>query len=169
MATRTTPDLAGVLSIEFQFTGGAFLRNMKDITHAESLERPIPDANCANWIVGHLVSSRNQILSLLGLPPVRSQEEMTHYVRGSAPLTEPADAIDLRELLSDFAKAQDRIVEALSRIRPEQLAAPLPADANPFRLDNTAEMLVGLAFHESYHVGQLGILRRALGKEPAIR
>lgn len=171
MTTETTPGsgLAGTLSVQFQFSGGAFHRNVKDISHAESLERPVKDGSCVNWIVGHLLSSRNAALALLGLPPVRPAEELAGYARGSGPLTDPSRAIDLEELLSDFAKAQDRIVQALGRTRPEQLAAPLPEDMNPFQLDNVGEMLAGLVFHESYHVGQVGLLRRALGKEPGIR
>lgn len=171
MSTETTPgaSLARTLSIQYQFSASAFRTNVKDVSHEESLQTPGEAGNCMNWIVGHIVSSRNGILAQLGLPPIRPAEQMTHYVRGSARLTAGDDAIAFDELLSDFDKAQDKIVDALERTKPEQLAAPLPADANPFQVDNVGEMLATLAFHENYHVGQLGVVRRLIGKEPGIR
>jgi len=171
MTTEATPgtSLAGVLSLQYQFTASTFRLNVKGVSHAESLQAPGEAGNCLNWIAGHIVSARNGILGLLDLPPVRPREQMTRYLRGSDRLTDPAGAIDFAELLSDFDKSQDKLVEALARVTPEKLAEPLPPDRNPFQVDNLGEMLATLAFHESYHVGQLGVVRRLIGKEPGIR
>lgn len=171
MTTEATPgtSLAGTLSIQYQFSRGAFHVNVQDVSHEESLRMPGEAGHCMNWVVGHLVASRNQVLALLTLPPLHPPRELERYVRGSSPLTDASEAIDFPELVSDYEKSQEKIVEALARTTPEQLAAPLPEEINVFRLDNVGEMLAALLFHEVYHVGQLGVLRRLIGKEPGIR
>ena len=72
-------------------------------------------------------------------------------------------------LMADFATAHDRVVERVAELTPEELAAPAPYSpgGNP---DETVGSLIGLlAFHQSYHTGQTGILRRVLGHESSLK
>ena len=41
-----------------------------DLTQDDSLFQPPGGGNCANWLVGHVVTSRNQMLEMLGRPPI---------------------------------------------------------------------------------------------------
>lgn len=40
--------------------------NLEGLSHADSLIRPAPDGNSINWVLGHIVTSRNLIFELLG-------------------------------------------------------------------------------------------------------
>ncbi|NOT34959.1 MAG: hypothetical protein HOP12_12420 [Candidatus Eisenbacteria bacterium] len=57
----------------------------------------------------------------------------------------------------------------LGSLTPEQLAAPTTVTRLPGRPANSLEMLLSFHFHETYHVGQLGLLRRVVGRPGAIR
>ena len=71
-------------------------------------------------------------------------------------------------IVADFEASQTVLLATLEGLSTEDLLAPLPAEKNPFRVDCMAEQLAVFSFHESYHVGQLGLLRRLLGKKGAI-
>ncbi|MBD3335094.1 MAG: hypothetical protein GF355_06225, partial [Candidatus Eisenbacteria bacterium] len=104
-----------------------------------------------------------------GGEPIWSAEERRRYQRGSAPITGREDGRDWSEIASAWEASQEKLRAALGGLKPEQLLAPLPEDRNPFKVGSLAEMIGALAFHESYHVGQLGVLRRAAGLAGAIR
>ena len=90
------------------------------------------------------------------------------YDRGSEPITAER-AVPIDELAADFARAHDRVVERLAALTPEELAAPAPYSpvSNP---KETVGSLVGLlAFHQSYHTGQTGILRRVAGLDSSLK
>ena len=144
------------------FNLGALKMNLAGITHEESLIQPQPGGNCLNWIVGHILANRKGILGLLGKDPAWNNEEAAPYQRGSEPLTDPDKAKDLGEMVALLEAAQESILAGLSEISEEQLQAASPNE----KLGDTVEtMLAGLVFHEAYHVGETGILRRLLGHE----
>ena len=111
---------------------------------------------------------RNLILDLLGQERVWDEKRFARYDRGSAPIADDTDAAPWSEILADLDRSQERIRAGIAALTPEALAAPLPADKNPFNLDSVSEMLSAFNFHEAYHAGQTGILRRVLGKEGVI-
>jgi len=168
MTTQAPGILAATLATQFRFAHGVFHRNTEGITHVETLEQPQPAGNCMNWIGGHLADARNGILRLLDRPPVFPEEYSERYRRGSAPITEPGRALDWSRIVAAMDESHEAILDALTTIAPERLAAPMPEDRNPFQVSNVGEMLGTFVFHESYHVGQLGVLRRVYGKAGAI-
>jgi hypothetical protein len=122
-----------------------------------------------NWVGGHLVTSRCHLLELVGHEaPAWDDAKRERYRRGSAPLTNPSEAAPWDEVVAALDDSQERLRAALAALTPEQLLSPLPEDKNPFQVDNLAEMLGTFAFHEAYHVGQLGVIRRNYGMDGAI-
>lgn len=156
-----------LLITQVKFNAYTLKVNADGITHDESLQAPAGGGNCFNWVAGHVVSARNTILKLLGHEPVWSTERAEPYRRGSEPLA-TADALPLEDIFADCGAAQKTIVAALEALGDDALAAPSPAPV--FSDDETlGASLAGLVFHESYHMGQLGLLRRMAGKAGAIR
>ena len=45
-------------------------RNIDGVTHADSLAPAAGGGNTANWILGHLVNVQNQVMRIIGAPPV---------------------------------------------------------------------------------------------------
>jgi hypothetical protein len=160
---------AATLGRQFELCHGVFVQNTEGITAEDSLVSPPAGGNCINWVGGHIVASRNSVLALLGAERVGSPDQWDRYARGTEPITSPSDGVPWEEIRAAFETSQERFREALSRATPDDLAAPLPEDANPFGVESVGQMLAAFAFHEAYHVGQLGVLRRVAGREPAIR
>jgi len=151
-----------LLGTLFQLTHYAVTVNTAGVTHEESLQAPPAGGNCMNWVLGHIVASRNGVLLALGEKPVWTAERFDHYKRGSDGLADRAKAIRFDAILADFNASQKTIESALGRISDADLAASLAQEDIP-------KNVATLHFHESYHTGQLGILRRFLGKTGAIR
>jgi len=136
--------------------------NVKGVTNEEAWFQP-PSGNCMNWVVGHIVASRNGVLAALGEQPIWPKEEAKTYARHSAPITAPGTGKPLDQMLGDFDRAQERIQAALGRLTEADLAKPFGDD------DTVGGWLHFLQFHEAYHIGQVALLRRIVGHEGAIK
>lgn len=143
--------------------------NVDGLTQEESLTQPSPGGNCLNWVVGHLACIYNQVLPLLGQEPVAAAEALKRYDRGAPPLRDGGEALELRDLLAAFDQATERFDAGLAGLAPEALdrKAPFSPGNNPNETVRT--LLSTVLFHQAYHAGQTGILRRIAGKEGAIR
>ena len=136
--------------------------NVKGLSHEESLIQPPGGGNCLNWVAGHVVANRNFVLGLLGEQPIWTSEEAEPYKRGSAPIQDGARARKFEKILADFSIAQERIRAGLGRLKDEDLGTKKGDES-------LGDTLHFLQFHEAYHIGQMGLLRRMAGKEGAIR
>jgi uncharacterized damage-inducible protein DinB len=157
------------LSDLYRISHYAITANLEGFTHEESLARPPGAGNCVNWVLGHIVASRNGALRLVGEEPVLHPAVAERYKRGSAPLLNDRDAAPLDLLFKALGQSQERILGALSRATDLDLNKPAATPTSPTGDTSVGGQLSFLHFHESYHSGQLGLLRRLAGKEGAIR
>lgn len=168
-ATPATLTAIDVLRIQAQATHNILRRNTEGITHDESLTQPGCGGNCLNWVLGHLAWSNEQSLQILGQPPVLGVEALKRYHRGTAELNDPAEAIPMDELLRAINESYARIDAGLAALSPEALGAPAPFSPRNRADETVGSLLPLIAFHQAYHTGQTGILRRLLGKDGAIK
>ncbi len=126
------------------------------LSNEESLIQPQFEGNCLNWVLGHILAGRNEALSYLGAEPIWDDSEAARYKTGSPPIMEAAQALTLERLLEDFAQSQARILAALERITPEELGEVVETR---FGERPVAQHIAGLHWHETYHTGQLELLR----------
>ena len=56
----TGNDLASM----YEFSYFAINRNLKELTHEDSVLVPEPSGNCINWVLGHIISARGMMLLL---------------------------------------------------------------------------------------------------------
>ncbi len=151
----------------YQINLFALQKNLEGITHAESLIQPQPSGNCLNWVLGHILATREVIYDLLKEPALWSKEEVAKYERGSAPVGEKDDVLSLEKMVSDLAISQERLMAGLSRLSEADLNVGIEDQRIPAK--TTGEKLLLLQFHEAYHTGQIGLLRRIIGKEGVIK
>ena len=155
---------ADLLSFLYDWNFRAININVEGISHEQSMLQP-ERGNCLNWVVGHILASRNSILELLGEMPVMAKSAAERYKRGSQPITDAADAVAFGDLLADLAKSQALLAAKLESLGDDALDShPSPDDKKTL-----ADSLAFLQFHEAYHTGQLGVLRRLAGKDGAIK
>lgn len=139
--------------------------NLAGMSSEDSLARPEAGGNCANWILGHLVDVHNGVMGVLGEDPVWADDRLDRVGRG--PITGPDDALDWDALRDRFLGSRERCLAAVRGLTDGELAEQV---TDPFgEVTSRAELLTTLAFHQAYHVGQLGLARRVAGQPGAIQ
>jgi hypothetical protein len=143
--------------------------NVEGLTQEDSLFQPEPGGNCLNWVVGHLLFVDQRMLRRLGQIPVMPVTALARYERGSAPIQDPADALDLATLVAAWDESLPRIDTGLAALTPEMLDTRAGFSTNDDPNETVRSLLHTLIFHQAYHAGQTGVLRRLVGKAGAIR
>lgn len=137
------------------------------LTQQDSLIQLPFRANCLNWVVGHILTNRCNILRLLGAEDLRPELNLDHYERESDPIQGTEEGVlVLSELITHLDTAQRRLAEVLEKETEKSLQRVAPYRDRPER--PVAFWLFFLYFHDSYHVGQTEILRQAAGIDDKI-
>jgi uncharacterized damage-inducible protein DinB len=105
---------------------------------------------------------------MLGEEPVWAEGALQRYIRGTQPLRDSAEALDFGELVGAWEEAVRRFDVGLSRLTVAALDAPAASHPGADPGETIRSLLTGLLFHQAYHTGQLGVLRRLVGREGAI-
>jgi uncharacterized damage-inducible protein DinB len=171
MTTTSTTSLdVQLLRQQAGMTAAVVQMTVDGITHEDSLAQPKPAGNSFNWVLGHLLTVYNSSLPLLGQESVIDEARIKRYERGAAPFTDPArEALDFQELLSAWNAATARFDAGLAQLDPSILDRPAPHSPTNDPNETIRSLLATIAFHQAYHAGQLGVLRRVAGKAGAIK
>ncbi len=167
VATETAGE-ARVLRHQTLAIHWAVRRNVDSLTQKESLIQPQPGGNCLNWVVGHLVYVYDKLLPILGQEPVLGLDRLKRYGRGTAELQNSAEAMDMQEIVAAWDEATKRVEAGLETLTAEALDKPAPFSPNNDPQETVRSLLSKLFFHQAYHAGQTGLLRRIAGKKGAI-
>lgn len=148
----------------FQRTHWVIKQQAAGLSHEDSMLRlPFWD-NCFNWVLGHIVHYRERALELLDHPSGLSEAETKPYWRESEPLRDADQAISFPKLLEALDVSHERLLDALAKVSPEALAAIY----NEENGQTKGQRLAFIGWHETYHIGQLEILRQLAGTNDAI-
>ena len=162
-------DEINMLRHQARLTHSAVLVNVEGLTHEDSLHHPAPCGNCLNWVLGHLLWVDQKMLRRLDQPQVMPETTLARYARGSAPIEDPAEAIDMATLAAAWSTSLPRIEAGLAALTPEVLNTPAGDSPTNNPNETVRSLLHTLIFHQAYHAGQTGVLRRLAGKDGAIR
>jgi hypothetical protein len=160
--------------ITLENVAAAYKRNLEIIkmqteglTHEQSLIQLPFRGNCLNWVVGHVLTNRCNILSLLGANDIRPNVDLDHYERESQPVTGDGDGVlPLEQLIKHLEDTQERLEAVLEQESKRSLQRMSPYRDRPEQ--TVAFWIFFLFFHDSYHVGQTEILRQAAGTDDKI-
>jgi uncharacterized damage-inducible protein DinB len=152
---------------QLQGAHGAALRNLDGVSHEDSVVRPASGANDANWVIGHMIAVRNRFLPALGESPVWDEARNRSYVTPSTGDT--AARVPFDEMRAALALSHERLIAGIARLDDAALAQKAPFSPRNNPEETVQSLLLGMVVHESYHAGQIGILRREMGKDGAIR
>ncbi len=136
----------------------------KGLTHEDSLLQLPFRGNCLNWVLGHCLVSRMDVLKMMGIDGSWTEEERLRYKYDSEPITSADDPaiLSFERLMADFETTQEQIAEGFAEISDQQLAEK---DDNGRSI---AEKILFLAWHEGYHLGQTEYLRQLAGKDDKV-
>jgi len=149
----TPQEMAGLFAINTHM----IKTQAEGLTHADSLLQPPVPGNCLNWVLGHILDTRDGIVQQLGHPALISEAQAKRYGYGSEPVCGDGDDIlKLEQILSLLEQSQQMIDAALSTITPEELDRDVQTYLGPKPL----RFYLNLYYrHETYHLGQTEILR----------
>ncbi len=154
-------------AIKAQF--GLFYRtakgNLDGVTAEHAVSQPERGGNCTNWIVGHIVRAQNGVMGLLDEAPVWESEQLERA--HDTPITSADEAIDWETMVGKLLGSEARLMSAFDALDDERLDDGGFTD--PFGNEVTrGEFLNLLAFHQTYHAGQIGLSRRVAGRPGVI-
>jgi hypothetical protein len=141
-------------------------RFLDDLKPAEFEHQPLPGANCAAWIVGHLtLTDRRTILALGGTDspglPAGFEER---FATTRAQAGKQGGFGDPKELMRLFDAYRDRLIETVLAASVEKLREA-PSVQVPLFSDK-GEMTMFMGLHTAFHMGQATLIRRSLGYPP---
>jgi len=129
------------------------------LSDEQSRVRPTAATNSACFVAAHLVESRYYILKTLGVERPNPLEGYTGSWKSIEAITAWPTLAETRTAWHTVSEALD---ERLGNIRADELDAPITTQL-PLETRTVLGMLTFLVQHDSYHVGQLSLLRKTAG------
>ena len=145
---------------DYRFNNGFLLNTIKDLPPEEWLKRPNDSSNHIAWVVGHIIWARKAVLAKLG-------KEWTTpwlglFARGAK--LDPAAAYPSSDTLIDAWKEVSEAVNgALENVSAEALGCAVTPPGPPSADGKISGQVRFLAWHETYHVGQVSMVTCMLG------
>jgi uncharacterized damage-inducible protein DinB len=135
-----------------------FSNCLDGLDEGQAMARPAPDANSAAYVAAHMVESRYYLLAQMGT----ERKSMLGDRVGWKSLTEITQWPSLDEVKAAWTDASTALDKRLNEMTTQQADTPIETQ---FPLENktTLGMLGFLVQHDSYHLGQLSLLRKTCG------
>lgn len=138
------------------------LRNcLEGMSDEIAARRPSPGTNNVAFIAAHCAQARFYLLQLLGAD---SANPLAAALGKARSIDDVAELPSLAVVLDAWTSAAHALRDRLETVSAEELEREIP-NAPPFPgTDKTAlSLLTFLVQHESYHLGQLALLRKHFG------
>jgi uncharacterized protein YndB with AHSA1/START domain len=159
-ATSATASSAAPLAFVFATNTALVVRAFEGVSDDRLWDRPTSQNNPPLWIAGHLVHVRVGMLRLLGDSIDTGWGE--RFARGAA-LDDRSKYPTKAEVLRVHDDVAQRIMVRLAGLTAEDLAREATGGPRPPGVKTIGDQLGFFALHDSYHVGQLGYIRKAFG------
>jgi uncharacterized damage-inducible protein DinB len=152
---------AHTLSLQFDLHTRLFNNVLDGIDDAEADQRASQTVNHIKWLAGHLLATRYGFKELGGLDVENPYAEL--FAHGK-PIDDHATYPPLDDIRERWNAISSKISEAFVNLPSEIADGPSPVNV-PVGDMTLGGFLSFLMHHEAYHLGQMGILRKYLGKE----
>jgi uncharacterized damage-inducible protein DinB len=154
MDSRIAP-LAGILRLNTKLFGNC----LDGLTEEQCCVRPSDTTNSARFVAAHLAESRFYILKSLGAGRPFPLERYLGEWRGIDEITEWPSLEDIKSAWAEGSTALDA---RLGAIASAELDAPSGSQM-PLEDSSVLGLLGFMVQHDSYHLGQLSMLRKHAG------
>jgi uncharacterized damage-inducible protein DinB len=136
------------------------LNCLDGLSGEEAMCRLEGGGNTVAFLAAHLTDSRHFLTSRLGHPLANP---LSRYLAQASSIDEIVEWPSLAEQREWWRAVSRHLGDVLAARTPEDLRRP---DVHRFPLGDSTELglITFLVQHDSYHIGQLGFLRRQLGK-----
>ena len=143
----------------FKTNTGLVKQTIDEVKPESWFQKPGDDSNHLMWVLGHLVWSRSNVLKILNQQVEIPSPKL--FARGAQVASQ-----DEYPSVDEMKRAWDEVSQKLSatlagapadRLNGSALSSPPSFDGK------VSGNIAFMAFHETYHVGQLNYLRKWLG------
>jgi uncharacterized protein YndB with AHSA1/START domain/uncharacterized damage-inducible protein DinB len=157
-ATTYHPAVAP-LALILSVNDGLVARSFEKVTDEELWRRPTDKNNPMLWIFGHIVNTRAVMLKMFGESFDTGWGDL--FDRGAG--LHDAARYPTRETIQGVAReVNTRLYAKLAALTDGELASPAPRSPVP-AVKTTTDLIAFLVMHDTYHVGQLAYVRKAIG------
>jgi uncharacterized damage-inducible protein DinB len=156
------PAAIGHAANEFHYNNNFTTNFVKDLSHDEWFKRPEGAVNHVAWIMGHIIWARKAVISRLGAD--WSAPWLGLFARGEK-LDDTAAYPSPDTLMAAFKDVSAALDSALENASDELVAQPAPKPGPPSADGKVSGAICFLAWHETYHVGQISLVHALLGKK----
>lgn len=138
---------------------------MADMTDAELIQRPVPNANNGLWQLGHLIASEAFMVNLcagrtiIELPAGFADR----YKKETSGENNPAKLGTKADLLAQLGRVREATANWVGSLSAEEMATPAPEMLRQM-CPTVGHVLFLFPTHVAMHLGQIQVLRRKLGK-----
>ena len=102
---------AEIVAVMFRRNQKSIVTAVEGLSHSESLLQLPGESNCMNWVLGHIATFRDGMLSEIRQPEYMTEAEVMLYDAGSDPITAESKSIDIERLVD----LQVNTYEAINR------------------------------------------------------
>ena len=139
----------------FRTTNYVINLSVADLSDAVARKRTRSDGPSILWTIGHLMDSRHKALKLLGKDAVNKWA--ADY--GSKAATDGSNYPSLAAMLEEWNALHASLEAACAAAPADYLDRALPG-AGPHGEEKIRDKVAFLAWHEGYHTGVIGAIRR---------
>ncbi len=145
----------------FELNTDLLLNCLEGLSDEDALQRLEGGGNTIAFLAGHLTDTRHFLAGRLGHPLANP---LSRYLAQASSIDDIIEWPTLAEQREWWRTVSRHLSDVLAARTPEELSRP---DAHRFPMADSTELglIAFLAQHDSYHIGQMGFLRRQLGKE----
>lgn len=154
-ATRSA--VTAPIAAIFRVNDDLIAKALEGLNAAELAQRLTDKNNPMLWIAGHVVETRVLVLRILGEQIDTPWGEL--FGRG-ATLQEGGRYPSVQEIKHVMQQINHKLYERLQALDDEHLAEPAKGTESGQTL---ADQIALFSMHDSYHVGQMAYIRKALG------
>ena len=140
------------------------LNCLEGLSDDQASVRVLPPTNSVAFLVAHLIDARHKLLAVLG---GAAENPLTELFADARSIDDVPSLPSLVELCEAWQAVASALASRLAELSAEEIDAPAP-QRYPGDDPSVLGALAFLVQHDSYHIGQLALLRRALGL-PAMR
>lgn len=160
MDTRMQP-VMGILELN----AALFRKALEGVDQASGERRPNDHTNSLAFIACHALDARFYLMKLAGHERTNPWQSLFDAATDIATMKEFPP---LYEVLAEWDELHEATLEVLAEMTPAELDAE--SDAR-FPTDDRSILggIAFLAFHEAYHVGQMGLVRKYFGFDPVVK
>jgi uncharacterized damage-inducible protein DinB len=141
---------------------------LADLSDAELLERPVPQANHVAWQLGHMVASFHFFGETVqpGSMPKLPEGFAERYNNEASGTNDPSAFLSKAEYLRLLEQQRQALAGVIAALPESRLEDDAPEPMRSYA-PKIVDVLGMVAAHELMHAGQFTVVRRRLGKPVA--